>query len=185
VKHDLGFDLMPRLRLVFGQIAAACSNLAIALRDGKDPSDVRLQVTCLSIQDPCFRRPASTLVYKPARNLLMRGWAWGLCGPTAWIGRFEPRSGSGLRLRSSLTKMQCLFILFDDTLQAETPRVQAKGGKQMFGRSWGRLEAELARTLHETFGLVADRLPWDNAEDNLAFRHMPEARCCTAGQHAP
>ena len=44
VKHDLGFDLMPRLRLVFGQIAAACSNLAIALRDGKDPSDVRTQL---------------------------------------------------------------------------------------------------------------------------------------------
>ena len=58
--------------------------------------------------------------------------------------------------------------------------MQAKGGKQMFGRSWGRLEAELARTLHETFGLVADRLPWDTAEDNLAFRHMPEARCCPA-----
>ena len=36
--------------------------------------------------------------------------------------------------------------------------MQAKGGKQMFGRSWGRLEAELARTLHETFALVADRL---------------------------
>jgi len=50
----------------------------------------------------------------------------------------------------------------------------------MFGRSWGRLEAELAKTLHETFGLVADRLPWDTAEDNLAFRHMPEARCCPA-----
>jgi hypothetical protein len=41
LKHDLGFDLMPRLRVVFGQLAAACSNLAIALRDGKDPSDVR------------------------------------------------------------------------------------------------------------------------------------------------
>ena len=40
MKHDLGFDLMPRLRLVFGQIAAACSHLAIAIRDGKDPSDV-------------------------------------------------------------------------------------------------------------------------------------------------
>ena len=44
LKHDLGFDLMPRLRLVFGQLAAACSNLAIALRDGKDPSDVRVLV---------------------------------------------------------------------------------------------------------------------------------------------
>ena len=53
----------------------------------------------------------------------------------------------------------------------------------MFGRSWGRLEAELARTLHETFGLVADRLPWDSAEDTAAFRHMPEARHCPALAH--
>ena len=60
VKHDLGFDLMPRLRLVFGQIAAACSNLAIALRDGKDPSDVRWQSTSVSTQSLRSRPPAWT-----------------------------------------------------------------------------------------------------------------------------
>ena len=50
MKHDLGFDLMPRLRYVFGQIAAACSNLAVALRDGKDPSDVRISLRPPSVQ---------------------------------------------------------------------------------------------------------------------------------------
>ena len=63
--------------------------------------------------------------------------------------------------------------------------MQAKGGKQMFGRSWGRLEAELAHTLHQTFSLVAQHLPWDAASDTAAFRHMPEARISRiAARHA-
>ena len=41
LKHDLGFDAMPSLRLVYAQLAATCSHLAIAVREIKDPSEVR------------------------------------------------------------------------------------------------------------------------------------------------
>ena len=93
----------------------------------------------------------------------------------------ESSTGSGFRYDQQHGLPHVATLPAQTDTKAE--HAQAKGGKQMFGRSWGRLEAELARTLHETFGLVADRLPWDSAEEDLAFRHMPEARLPSDQQH--
>lgn len=52
---------------------------------------------------------------------------------------------------------------------------QAKTSLQLFGASWGALEAQLAGALHDTLVASLQGMPWDAASHAVAYRHMPEA----------
>mmetsp|Transcript_18549 Transcript_18549/g.55979 ORF Transcript_18549/g.55979 Transcript_18549/m.55979 type:complete len:703 (-) Transcript_18549:245-2353(-) len=67
-----------------------------------------------------------------------------------------------------------------------TDLAKAKQGLKMFSESWGKLEAALAKGLHDSSVNAIRSMHWDPNYDAVAYRHMPEVRglyyvCTLAG----
>ena len=57
---------------------------------------------------------------------------------------------------------------------AATTAPQVKAGLRMFSESWGKLEAALARDLHDSSANAIRSMHWDQAHHAVTYRHMPE-----------
>lgn len=52
--------------------------------------------------------------------------------------------------------------------------LQASDQLRLLTNSWGRIEAAMAAGLHDMSATMLAALPWDERQQEVAYRHMPE-----------